>query len=504
MMRRIALRIVLALAILAPVFTPAAALEVCPYWLKGHQFTDANGVPLSNGTIRITNEGTDSLLTTYSNRQGTTPSTLDGSNRIPLQSTGKLNESVYVPVSHFKFVLKDLSGTTIDSDDGVRGCLDTSGFLTGSVTAETPVITKSSDYTITTSDSGKVINTNPTGGSFTLTLPSAVTATDGYRITVRHAGTANTATVQTVSAQTINGSGTSRILSTRDEVLTLVSDGANWHVDAPGIHTLTHGKFFGRTTTADGPPEIMSVPFAQVRLAKDGTALRLSPYNGNLLTIDGKAEATPDGGITLAASGLSNSTLYYVYAYMSSGVMTLEALTASYATGTGTAVGMPIKSGDSTRTLVGMAYLLASAFVDSATQRFVRSYWNDPGVIVSQFLTADRTRNTTTYVAFSEGRNEFIAWADDVAHMAASGAIISASDVGYVAIAFNGSAPLNGANRYDSTSLDGAMHVSAWLTPITEGYGYTDIVGKVSSGNLVIGGGTAPDVTTLRTKLQRR
>jgi hypothetical protein len=483
----------------------AYAVDVCPAWLKGYQFNDANGVPLSNGTVRITNEGTDSLLTTYSNRQGTTPNTLDGSGRIPLDAGGKLDETVYVGITNFKFVLKDLSGTTIDSEDAVKGCLDTSGFLTGSVTAETPVITKSSDYTVLTTDQGKVISSNPTGGSFTLTLPSAVDATDGWRVTVKHAGTANTVTVQTVSAQTINGSGTSRVLSTRDESFTLVSDGANWHTDGYGIAKLTHGKFFGRTTTADGPPEIVSIPFAQVRLAKDGTSLRLSPYNGNLLTIDGKAEAVTDGGITLSASGLSNSTLYYVYAYMSAGVMTLEAVTTAYATGTGTAVGMRIKSGDSTRTLVGMCYLLAGAFVDSSTQRYVRSYFNDPGVLLSNGFTADRTRSGSNYGEFNnEIRNEFIAWEDDVAHVSAQGGLVSAGDVAYIGLQFQGGAIQDGTNRFTSSSVAGAFALSSWLTSLTEGYMYTTLLGKIASGNLVVSGAATGDRTVVKTRLQRR
>lgn len=306
---------------------PAHAVEVCPAWLKGYQFNDANGVPLSSGTIRITNEGTDSLLTTYSNRQGTTPNTLDGSNRVPLNSAGKLSESIYVAITNWKFVLKDISGTTIDSEDAIKGCLDTSGFLTGSVTAETPVITKSSDYTILTTDSGKVIAGNPTGGSFTLTMPSAVTAGDGYRITVRHAGTANNVTVQTVSAQTINGSGTSRSFTTNGEVYTFISDGANWHVDGYGVTTadglaLSSGKL---TFTPQAPRGYIDgciisnnsgdatndIDIA-AGIARDSTNAANLTCSALTKRLDANWSAGTGNGCRNSAATIANAT-YYVY-----------------------------------------------------------------------------------------------------------------------------------------------------------------------------------------------
>ena len=198
-------------------------------WIKGYQFFDSNGDPLAAGTINMYDSGTTSVRTTYSERTGTTPNTLNASNQIVLDSTGRLDESVYIPTGLWKYVLKDSAAATIDTEDAILGCLDTSVFLTGSMPAETPVIAKTADYSIVNGDQVNVINANPTGGSFTLTLPSAVTVGDSWRVTIRNIGTANQVIVATVLSQTIDGQ-TSATLTLYLEAITLVSDGANFHI----------------------------------------------------------------------------------------------------------------------------------------------------------------------------------------------------------------------------------------------------------------------------------
>ena len=64
---------------------------------------------------------------------------------------------------------------------------------------------------------------------------SAVTATNGKGVTLRHVGTANTIGIVTVSSQTIT-SPTTGVTTTAFELIgygesvTLESDGTNWHV----------------------------------------------------------------------------------------------------------------------------------------------------------------------------------------------------------------------------------------------------------------------------------
>lgn len=226
-------------------------------WLKGTQFfTDANEV-LASGTINIYDAGTTSLRTTYSDAAGTVANTLNGSNQIVLASDGRLDESVYIPTGAWKVTVKDSGGTTIFTEDNIEGALDTDALAVTEALPSTPVISKTSNYTILNADQGKVINANPTGGSFVLTLPSASTVGDGWRITIRHVGTAGTVTIAAVTSQTINGA-TSRALGSQYESLCLVSDGANWHIDghAEGF-SFNAGKvpfLFVESRTLTAPP----------------------------------------------------------------------------------------------------------------------------------------------------------------------------------------------------------------------------------------------------------
>src|SRR5262249_33343200 len=112
-------------------------------------------------------------------------------------------------------------------------------------------------------------------------------------------------------------------------------------------------------------------------------------------------------------SGLSANTTYNIYAYMNSGTMTLEASTTARATQSGT--GIEIKSGDSTRSIVGKARTNGStAWVDSTTQRFVISYFNRRPIGLVNWYRANRTVTGVTFVEInSEIRCEFLTWADE-------------------------------------------------------------------------------------------
>jgi hypothetical protein len=81
----------------------------------------------------------------------------------------------------------------------------------------------------------------------------------------------------------------------------------------------------------------------------------------------------PSAGVTISNAGLAASTVYYVYARMSGGAMALELST----TGHTPTNGVETKTGDTTRTLVGMVRTNASSqFVDDATNICVLSFFN--------------------------------------------------------------------------------------------------------------------------------
>lgn len=210
-------------------------IEVDLQWLKGTQFFDSNGDPLSGGKLFIQDAGTTNFRTTYSDATGSTPNTYT-SNQIILDSAGRLSESVYIPVGSWKVRVNNSSDVTVTTEDNIEGALDTSVFATGTVAWSLPVLSKTSNYTVVADDLGKCINANPTGGSFTVTLISAATAGDGKTLCVRHVGPSNQVTIATVSSQTIDGYDTF-VLSNQYESVLLVSDGANWHITAQSTPT---------------------------------------------------------------------------------------------------------------------------------------------------------------------------------------------------------------------------------------------------------------------------
>lgn len=163
-------------------------------------------------------------------------------------------------VATYKVILKDGDGDTIWTADNVPGTSEEAAALTSAIPS-TPVISKVADYTVLASDLGRIINCNPSGGAFTITLLSAVTATDGERITIRHIGSADQVKIATVSSQTISRSGdtatTAFSLIGYGESATLVADGGNWHLTSyvPPLITATTGliKIKDRINSAPSP-----------------------------------------------------------------------------------------------------------------------------------------------------------------------------------------------------------------------------------------------------------
>lgn len=150
----------------------------------------------------------------------------------------------------------------------------------------------------------------------------------------------------------------------------------------------------------------------------DGKSVPFIDAGGNLYFLQLASEPT------LANTGLTASALYYIYAYDNAGAAALEASTTAYAAH---ASGLRTKSGDNTRTLVGMIRTEGSTpgnFVDSVTQRFTRSWFNRRRLPLFNAFTADRTTASATFVELNtEIRVEFASWAGE---MVAASAIANA------------------------------------------------------------------------------
>jgi hypothetical protein len=119
------------------------------------------------------------------------------------------------------------------------------------------------------------------------------------------------------------------------------------------------------------------------------TQLSFLPFKGSGIQINGVVYNIPPTGVVgLASTGIyidgvagqnfAVSTNYYVYCFNNAGVLTADFSTTGHATSsTAGNVGTEIKSGDDTRTLIGLIRIISSGgFTDSPTVRFTRSWFN--------------------------------------------------------------------------------------------------------------------------------
>jgi len=224
----------------------------------------------------------------------------------------------------------------------------------------------------------------------------------------------------------------------------------------------------------------------QCRLAFiSSTQLALLRYNGRYLPINGTLQVIPNAGVFLSNAGLTAGTLYYVYAYMSAGVMTLEASTTAHAINSAT--GLRIKSGDATRTLVGMAYVGTGAIFryNEATDIHVASYFNRRQVSV-RGLVANGIGLTNTSGALVGSGLSMVAWSDgEELDLNVIAQVLNNTASAYTAIqpAINGTASGNTA-LYQSFAANafGGLSCRARPTITSDGLYSGRILASVSGG----------------------
>ena len=186
-------------------------------------------------------------------------------------------------------------------------------------------------------------------------------------------------------------------------------------------------------------------PHGQCRLGLEGANLVLRPYNGNKLIINNKVEIVPDGGVSLPPTGLTAGGLYYIYAYMDAGVMKLlpgggvapvrDPLTGVYVS----------NAASPTASIVGMAMpAVGPVFSDTLNARYVRSWFNDPGIQASGRIPALRTAvGNNTWQVF-DAYAYFLSWAGEIVDATLDGTIYSttAGHYGWIGPLWDGATAL--------------------------------------------------------------
>jgi len=224
----------------------------------------------------------------------------------------------------------------------------------------------------------------------------------------------------------------------------------------------------------------------QCQLVKSGANLLLKPFGGTAIMINGVQCTIPFAGVTLAPTGLTVSTLYYIYAVATAGVVTsLEASTMGNATDISGTVntGVEIKSGDPTRSLVGMAYVVVGpAFVDTTLSRCVRSWFNRVRMPTAGVTHGVNVALTGSLVEVASGaRCSFICWPDDAIQMN-----VNASYYTTAAATITLQPSLNGQALGKSVVINGDSSGRVLLAPISSTGNLSDV--GISPGQLIIMG----------------
>ena len=226
------------------------------------------------------------------------------------------------------------------------------------------------------------------------------------------------------------------------------------------------------------------------------TAVKFAPFSGDNICINGVIHKIPSAGIAggantgvyvngVAGQNLAAATLYYVYAFQLAGVLTMDFSTTGHSqSSTAGNVGTEIKTGDDTRTLIGMVYTNASSqFVNTAAFRGVASYFNRvPRSLLGGGGTSSTSSTSPVELSTSQ-RVEFVAWADDMIRADISGSV-------YNTTAFSACVTKVGLDGTTSTgssqTISASAVVNSPVSPIfqnnvTEGYHYLTQVGSVTA-----------------------
>ncbi|MFM0218285.1 hypothetical protein [Paraburkholderia caledonica] len=149
-----------------------------------------------------------------------------------------------------------------------------------------------------------------------------------------------------------------------------------------------------------------------------GSNLILGRKLGSALTVNGAHQVIPAAGLSLSPAGNAANSLYYIYAAMVSGSLALEYSTTGYTLDPAT--GLPTKTGDTSRTLVGIALSGPSAGTwlgDVVGQIGVLSYFNRRSkVAFAQNSNGTTSSLNTPYIGIT-----FLNWADETINFRGNG-----------------------------------------------------------------------------------
>lgn len=232
------------------------------------------------------------------------------------------------------------------------------------------------------------------------------------------------------------------------------------------------------------------------------TAITFTPKNGSWIKINGLLYEIPSAGIAGGAntsvfvngsggSNLASSTLYYVYAFNNSGTVTFDFSTTTHARSTTAGnVGTEIKSGDDTRTFLGLIYTNSSSqFADTGQTRHVASWFNPEKKLATLTYGSSRTLAGSPWTEYNS--SDRISWVTiasrpvDIQIQCTTS--LDAVAILYIGVGIDGTAIRPIRLYAKETSANAEMNMSASNHyEASEGYHYSTIIGGVGSGTATI------------------
>ena len=295
----------------------------------------------------------------------------------------------------------------------------------------------------------------------------------------------NTTTMPTVSVANIPSSPAWIVINPNQSAIGV------GQITAGSMALLVFDGTYVQLLSVSAPLNIVPATGAQLQFYNT-TEVLLAPYNGGQLWINGANYKIPTA-LYLANSGLSDSTFFYVYAFMAGATMTLEASATGY---TFNANGIPQKTGDATRTLVGNVTPNASGLFEQGDGWIGVQSWFNQRLLKSVTLLPSEVDSTSeSWVEISSIlRNYFSCWANQTVQFSTFGSW--AADAGAGAnssIGFDGTTPEaetignrdGGNSQYVPLSLTGVK------VGLSEGTHYGTLLGITNGANAGWSGGAS-------------
>lgn len=453
------------------------AVLLSPLFNNDGSQIDQNGDPRSGAKLFTYVSGTSTKVTTYQESTGTTAHT----NPIILNANGLPPAPIWLTTgAAVKFVL----APSTDTDPPASALL-----TIDSITAinDTAAAATSTEWTASLMTATYISTTS-------FSVP-------GDQTTVLHVGRR---LKLTVTAGTYYGHIINSVYTSLTTVKVLL-DSAAWALDSglTGSGTVSYGIASADNTSL---PFISRDQQCGRLVYVSTTQIRLDPQDGNTIWVysgsQWRRRIIPSAGVTAAnssiylngasPSNLAASTAYYVYLFDNAGVLTMDfSITAPAVDATS---GLKIKTGDTTRLLVGMVRTQGSTPGQFQTPALVLSWYKRRGIKASAALTANRATTSTSGVEINtEIQVKFLTWAEEAVLALYSGygnnsALGATHDTyitidGIVTTVVATIASAGAANHNDNDSMAAA-------TTVTEGYHYFTILAAVSSGTGTWGSGS--------------